>query len=152
MALKLPKLNINRTWLMMIAAIGLAILATALTTRYLKAREASIAEEIKAKAQQGGPKVSVTVPMRDMPAGTPLAENVVAARDGAADLIYPDAILADDFDKYKGQSLIRPVLKGRPLLKRDLQPMIADFAGSLSAGSRAMTSAGTSSPLRNPGN
>lgn len=139
MALRLPTLRINKTWLMLLAAIGLALLATVLTTRYLKGREASIAEEIKAKAQQGGPKLSVVVPVQDLPVGTPLDENIVAARNVSEDLLYPDAILSDDFDKYKGQSLIRPVLKGRPLLKTDLRPMFADFSGSLTPGNRAIT-------------
>lgn len=139
MALKLPSLHINKTWAMLLVAVGLALLATVLTTQWLKSREANIAEEIAAKAQQGGPRVAVTVPTRDLPVGTPLDSNLVAAREVAADLIYPDAILADDFDKYKGQSLIRPVLHGRPLLKADLRPMYADFAGTLTPGTRAMT-------------
>ena len=139
MALKLPRLRINKTWLMLFAAIGLALLATVLTTRYLKNKEDNITAEVKARAQQGGPKVSVVVPTRDMPAGTPLNDNLIAARDVAVDLVYPDAILADDFEKYKGQSLIRSVLKGRPLLKTDLRIVSSDFSGSLAAGTRAMT-------------
>lgn len=139
MALKLPRLRINKTWLMLFAAIGLALLATVLTMRYLKSREDKIVSEVNARAQQGGPKVAVTVPTRDLPVGTPLSDNMVASREVAADLIYPDAILADDFDKYKGQSLIRSVHKGRPLLKTDLRTMYADFAGSLTEGTRAMT-------------
>lgn len=139
MALTLPKLRINRTWMMLLAAIGLAVLATMLTLRYLKSREESIKAEVAARAQQGGPKVSVVVPTRDMQVGTPIDTNVVAARDVAADLIYPGTILADDFDKYKGQSLIRPVLQGRPLLQADLRPMHADFAGTLEEGKRAIT-------------
>lgn len=139
MALKLPALRIDRTWLMLIAAVVLALLATVLTTRYLKSREAAIAEEVKARAQQGGARITVTVPTRDMPPGTPLDDNVVAAREVAADLVYPDVILADDFEKYKGQSLIRPVLRGRPLMKGDLRPMYADFAGTLTEGTRAMS-------------
>jgi pilus assembly protein CpaB len=139
MALNLPKLRINKTWAMLLVAIGLALLATVLTTQYLKSREASIAEEVATRAKQGGPRVSVAVPTRDLPAGTPLDVSLIAAREVAADLIYPDAILADDFDKYKGQSLIRPVLHGRPLQKSDVRAMYADFAGSLTPGTRAMT-------------
>lgn len=140
MALKLPQLKINKTWLMLLVATGLALLATMLTTSYLKSREASIAAEVKAKAE-GGPKVSVVVPTRDLPAGGPLDGNLVAARDVAADLIYPDAILAADFDKVAGKSLIHPVLKGRPLLMSDLGmgATSADFAGTLENGKRAIT-------------
>jgi len=139
MGLKLPSLRINRTWLMLLAAIGLALLATFLTTRYLASREASIEAELAARAQRGGPKVAVVVPIADTPAGMVLGDNNVAAREVTADLVYPNAILANDFDKYKGQALIKPVLKGRPLLKTDLKPEIADFSGTLEDGIRAMT-------------
>ena len=139
MGLKLPSLRINRTWMMLLAAIGLALLATFLTTRYLASREASIAAEVTARTQKGGPRVAVAVPTRDMQIGMVLADNSVAAREVPSDLIYPNAILADDFDKYKGQALIRSVLKGRPLLKTDLRPEVADFSGTLADGIRAIT-------------
>lgn len=139
MALKLSSLPVNKTWTMLGIAVVLAILATFLTARYLQSREASIAAEIAAKANQGGPKVTVVVPIQDMPVGTTIDLNVVASRPVPADLLYPGAITTDEFSAYKGQSLIRPVLKGRPLLKADLRPMYADFAGSLEPGTRAMT-------------
>jgi pilus assembly protein CpaB len=139
MALKLPKLNINRTWLMLLAALGLATLASFMTMNYLKTREKNMAAEMAARAQQGGPTASVVVPVRDMPAGSLLEDNSVAARDVATDLVYPGAITADEFEKYKGQALIRPVLQGRPLLKADLRETFSDFSGSLPDGIRAMT-------------
>ncbi|HQR04061.1 MAG: Flp pilus assembly protein CpaB [Proteobacteria bacterium] len=139
MAIRLPNIRINKTWLMLLVAIGLALVATFLTTTYLKRREISIADELAKKSQQGGAKVAVVVPTRDLPAGTPVDENIVASRNVVEDLVYPDAILASDFDKYKGQSLLRPVLKGRPLLKPDLRPIFADFAGTLTPGTRAIT-------------
>jgi pilus assembly protein CpaB len=139
MAMKLPRLRINKTWSMLFVAVALAFLATLLTTRYIKGREEHIAAEAKALAQQGGATVSVVVPTRDLPAGAPLNENVVAARQVAADLVYPDAILASDFKKYNGQQLIRAVLVGRPLLKTDLHALSTDFSGTLPVGMRAMT-------------
>lgn len=139
MALKLPSVPVNKTWAMLAIAIVLALLATFLTAKYLQSREESIAAELSARSQQGGPRVTVVVPVQDMPIGTPLDANVVASRPVAADLLYPGAITVDEFDAYKGQSLIRPVLKGRPLLKADLRPMYADFSGSLEPGTRAMT-------------
>jgi len=139
MALKLPKISINRTWLMLVVAIVLALLATLLTTQYLKSREQSLAQQMAAKANQGGPKVGVVVPVRDLPIGTPLDGNLVAERPVQADLLYPEAIKVEDFDKYKGQSLIRPVYRGRPLLTTDLRPLYVDFAGTLTPGTRAMT-------------
>ncbi|HTH95265.1 MAG TPA: Flp pilus assembly protein CpaB [Rhodocyclaceae bacterium] len=139
MALKLPPLPVNKTWMMLVIAVILAILATFLTASYLKGRENSIAEEFAARANQGGPKVSVVVPVRDLPVGTALTDGLVAARDVPADLLYPDAITVDQFDGIKNQGLIRPVTKGRPLLMADIRPMYSDFAGSLKEGTRAMT-------------
>jgi pilus assembly protein CpaB len=139
MALKLPSIPVNKNWLMLGVAILLALLAAFLTTQYLRSREQSIAAQLAARAQQGGPKVSVVVPVRDLQIGTPLDSALVAARDVQTDLLYPDAIKVDEFDKFKGQSLIRPVYRGRPLLKTDLRPLYADFAGSLAPGTRAMT-------------
>jgi len=139
MALKFPSIPINKTWLMLIVAVGLALLATLLTTQYLKSREQTLAAQLAARAQQGGPKVAVVVPVRDLPVGTPLDPTLVAARDVQADLVYPDAIKVDEFDKIKGQSLIRSVFRGRPLLKTDLRPAYADFSGTLAPGARAMT-------------
>jgi pilus assembly protein CpaB len=139
MALRLPRISINRTWLMLVVAVVLALLATLLTTQYLKNREQSMAAQLAAQASQGGPKIAVVVPVRDLPVGTPLDPSLVAARNVAVDLVYPEAIKADDFDKVKGQSLIRAVYKGRPLLSTDLRPLYADFAGSLAPGTRAMT-------------
>ena len=139
MAFKLPAIPINKTWLMLAAAVALALLAAFLTTQYLKNRERTLAAELAARAQLGGPKISVVVPVRDLPVGTPLDPSLVASRDVQSDLIYPDTIKVDDFDKFKGQSLIRSVYRGRPLLKSDLRPMYADFSGTLTAGTRAMT-------------
>ena len=59
MGLKLPSVKINKTWLMLAAAIGLALLATFLTTRYLASREASIEAEVAARSKKAGPKVSL---------------------------------------------------------------------------------------------
>jgi pilus assembly protein CpaB len=139
MAFKLPSIPVNKNWLMLGVAILLALLAAFLTTQYLRSREQSIAAQLAARAQQGGPKISVVVPVRDLPLGTPLDPSLVASRDVQADLVYPDAIKTDDFDKFKGQSLIRAVYRGRPLLKTDLRPLFADFSGTLTPGTRAMT-------------
>lgn len=139
MALKLPSVPVNKTWMMLVIAVVLALLATFLTAQYLQSRESSIAAELAARAEQGGPKVNVVVPIRDLDIGSPLDQSVVASRPVQADLLYPGAITVDEFDAFQGQSLIRPVFKGRPLLKADLRPMYADFAGSLEPGTRAMT-------------
>jgi pilus assembly protein CpaB len=63
----------------------------------------------------------------------------VAARPVPADFVFDDTILSSDFDSIKGQALLRPVTKGKPLRKADVQQMFADFADTLKLGKRAMT-------------
>lgn len=139
MALKFPSIPFHKTWVMLLAALVLAALATLLTVQFLKSREAALAEQAAARAKSGGPQVAVVVPTRDLPAGTPLDKNIVAAREIQSDLLYPDTVKVEEFDKFKGQALIRPVYRGRPLLKADFRPAFADFAGTLVAGTRAIT-------------
>jgi hypothetical protein len=63
MALRLPRLRINRTWAMLFLAIGLGLLATWLTLQYLKLREQRMAADLAARSK-GGPGVRVVVPTR----------------------------------------------------------------------------------------
>jgi pilus assembly protein CpaB len=135
-----PNIKINKTWLMLIAAIVLALLTTWLTLQYLTKKEQSIEEAVKARsAQNTGATVSVVVPIKAMQAGIILDASSVAARSVPADFIYSDTITVADFDGIKGNVLIRSVEKGKPLRRGDVQEVFADFSGSLKAGKRAMT-------------
>jgi pilus assembly protein CpaB len=125
---------------MLIVAIVLSLLTTWLTLQYLKFKEQSIEAEFTARSQQSkGNTVAVVVPIRSLPPGAVLSENVVAARNVPADFIYADTITVDEFDALKGQALIRPVEKGKPLRKEDVRELFADFSGTLKPGKRAMT-------------
>lgn len=124
---------------MLAVAIVLGLAAMFLTVQYLKLQERSLKSEIEAKVRGKGPTVGVVVPTSDLPLGTPVDLNVVASRDIPGDLVYEDTVTVEQFESYKGQALIRPVKQGRPLLKGDLRPIYADFAGSLKTGTRAMT-------------
>jgi pilus assembly protein CpaB len=137
MKLNLPKLN--RTWMMLLGAIGLGLLAMFLTVQYLRLQEGHLRQQIEEKARGKGPLVEVVVPTQDLPAGTALDASMVASRPVQADLVYDDAIGVDQFDAFKGQALLKAVKRGRPLLKSDLRPLYADFAGTLKPGTRAMT-------------
>ncbi|WP_374351292.1 Flp pilus assembly protein CpaB [Chitinimonas sp.] len=137
MKLNLPKLN--RTWMMLLGAIGLGLLAMFLTVQYLRLQESSLRRQIEEKARGKGPLVEVVVPTQDLAAGTAIDASMVASRPVASDLVYDDAIAVNQFDAFKGQALLKAVKRGRPLLKSDLRPIYADFAGTLKPGSRAMT-------------
>jgi pilus assembly protein CpaB len=137
MKLNLPKFN--RTWVMLVGAIGLGLLAMFLTVQYLRLQEGHMRQQMEEKARGKGPLIDVVVPVKDLPAGTQLDPSMVAARPVAADLVYDDAIGVDQFDAFKGQGLLKAVKRGRPLLKSDLRPIYSDFSGTLKAGTRAMT-------------
>jgi pilus assembly protein CpaB len=84
--------------------------------------------------------VTVVVPTSDLPKGFIIDETVVAARDIAADLVYQDAITIDDFDAINGLPLLRPVQKGRPLMRQDvIDDSPKDFSHLLTKGMRAIT-------------
>ncbi|HEX2603827.1 MAG TPA: Flp pilus assembly protein CpaB [Oxalicibacterium sp.] len=140
MKIQRPNIKINKTWLMLIAAVVLALLTTWLTSKYLAQREQTIEETVRARSDQArGAMVAVVVPVRPMSAGTVLDESTVASRNVPADFVYSDTITVADFEQFKNNVLIRNVERGKPLRKADVQEVFADFSGSLKEGKRAMT-------------
>lgn len=140
MKIQRPNIKINKTWLMLAAAIVLSLLTTWLAMKYLQFKEQSMEEEIKARARQSsGQTVAVVVPVRPLPPGAMLDEGVVAARNVPADFVYDDTITVAQFEGFKGNALIRPVQQGKPLRKADVREVFADFSGTLKAGKRALT-------------
>ncbi len=140
MKLQRPNIKINRTWLLLIIAIVLSLLTTWLTLQYLRFKEKSIEAEIAQRSsQQQGATVAVVVPIKSLPPGAMLTENMVAARNVPADFVYDDTVTVAQFDAYKGQALIRQIEKGKPLRKSDVREVFADFSGTLKEGTRAMT-------------
>jgi len=137
--LQRPNIKINKTWLMLIVAIVLSLLTAWLSMQYLRFREQSMEEEIKARTQDKGGTVAVVVPIKALPPGALLEEDVVASRNVSADFIYEDTITVAQFDAFRGQALIRPVERGRPLRKGDIREVFADFSGTLKTGRRAIT-------------
>ena len=130
--------RINKMWLLMGAAILLGLVATWVTTQYLKVREQRIEAEAQKRAT-GGATVAVVVPVKNLPKGTVIDGNLVAARDVVADTVYEETVLAEDFGKVAGLKLSRPVEKGRPLRRSDLDIKAKEFAESLPEGMRAIT-------------
>lgn len=138
MALRFPRLRINRTWGTLVVALILGLVAAWLATQYIKAREQSIEESLAAR-NKGGPTVSVVVPVKNLPQGTPLTSNLVAARSIPADLVYPGTITPDQFKSYEGSKLLDDVLRGRPLREEDVHKKVKDFSELIPAGTRAIT-------------
>lgn len=138
--LQRPNIKINKTWLMLIAAIVLSLLTTWLALQYLQFKEKSIEEEVTARSRKSsGATISVVVPIRSLPPGAMLDESVVASRSVPVDFVYDDTITVAQFEAFKGNALIRAVQQGKPLRKADVREIFADFSGTLKVGKRAMT-------------
>lgn len=138
MALRLPRLRINRTWLMLGLAILLGLAATWLTTQYLKVREQRMAADLQAKTKTG-PGVKVVVPIKDLQKGQVVAREVVAGREIAADLVYAETVTVDQFEKIEGAKLLRNIERGRPIRLSDVEEKGKDFSDMLGDGMRAIT-------------
>lgn len=139
MALRLPRLRINRLWLLIGAAVILGVLAAFLSVSYLKGREQRLAADLAQKAK-GGPTMAVVVPTRELTKGTPIDQKLVAAREVPLDLLYDDSVPAEAFDKVAGKRLLKALLPGRPLRYSDVQDDRAkDLATALMPGLRALT-------------
>ena len=130
--------RINKMWLLMAAAIMLGLIATWVTTQYMKKREARIEAEAKRRAS-GGTTVEVVVPRRNLPKGTVIDGSNMAARDVLQDTVYDETILAADFGKVQGTRLARQVEQGKPLRKSDLEGRSKEFSELLPKGMRAVT-------------
>jgi len=136
MALRLDR--INRTWLMLFVAVVMALAAAWLTKQYLDVRERRIQEELSEKAR-GGPTAKVVVPRGNLQGGSVVTADMVAGRSIPADLVSPDMITPETFEKYDGAKLIRNVERGLPLRSTDVEEKGRDFSTLIEAGSRAIT-------------
>lgn len=139
MALRIPRLRINRLWFVLGGAIVMGLLAAWLSVGYLKNKEKAIAVELAEKSK-GGPTVSVVVSVQDAPKGTVVGGGLMAARDVPADLLYEDVVTADSFKEVEGKRLLKPILKGRPLRRSDvIDDRPKDLSSEVEPGRRALT-------------
>lgn len=140
--------NVNRVASRLKNPLVLVVIAAVLAggvawvaLQYLQGREAAMKAEIAASGQTASvTRVQVAVPVNDAPIGTVLNLDNFVARPVEEDLVYPDTVLAADFESMQGMKLARPVMRGRPLRVTDVQaPEIHDVAAVLPAGRRALT-------------
>ncbi len=124
-------------WVLLVIAVIIAASLTYLTYQYLVGREARLKESL---AKQKPPGVEVVVPVRDVPEGTPLSAGVFAAREIPMDLVYDDMVRAADFSELEASRTVKPVRKGLPLRRGDVEALRArDFSDKLPPGQRAVT-------------
>lgn len=133
------KLYVDKTWILLFAALLLGLAASWMTMRYLQGQKARI-EASLSQHQKKVASVSVVVATKDMPAGAVVGYQNMAMRDVPQDYVPNEAVMPDQFDAAQGQRLIYPVQKGKPLLwayldKGENKP----FSDSFPAGYRAIT-------------
>lgn len=131
----------KRPVILLLLAAALAAGVAWLAYHYLQRREAAMAAALSARSERhAGQLVAVAVPRIDAAVGTIVDTGTFVSRPVEDDLVYPDTVLARDFDTLRGQALARPVLHGRPLRLSDVvAPAVRDVAAILPAGRRALT-------------
>ncbi|XAH24318.1 Flp pilus assembly protein CpaB [Xylophilus sp. GW821-FHT01B05] len=136
--IKLQSLASN-PWLLLALAVVVAGALTFSVYRYLSGREAAMRDLISREMGDRS-TVAVIVPSSDAPAGSPINANGFSARDVPADLVFDDVLRATDFETVSQSRLVRPVRRGQPLRRADVEALRArDFSDSLPVGKRALT-------------
>lgn len=128
----------GRRTLMLALAGGLLGLAASVTAYHYLEREESQLRD-KMKSEQARDLVGVVVAKADLPAGAAVSADTMATRQVPKDYVYPETVLPGDFDKVSGQSLVKPLGKGHPLLRSYLsEGGAAGLADKLKEGRRAV--------------
>ncbi|EHP39914.1 Flp pilus assembly protein CpaB [Cupriavidus basilensis OR16] len=129
----------SNPWVLLVIAVLAAGLLTFWVYRFLDGREAAMKARLAAEMNRHK-RVAVLVPVRDVPAGTPIGNSDFASRDVPADLVFEDVIRASDFDSLSNLKLVRAVSRGRPVRRADVEALQArDFSDMLEVGKRALT-------------
>lgn len=127
----------NKTWPLLIGAIGFGIAAALLSVLYLKSREAAI------RASLEGPEVldiSVVVAKSNLAKGQQINADLFAVRKIPENFVHQDAVSPNEFNNYLGRSLTASLGSGKALLKSFMDESFPiDFSDIIPMGQRAMT-------------
>jgi pilus assembly protein CpaB len=129
------KIAINRSMVLLVAALSLGGLSAFGVKRYIEGQVADI------EARNGaGKTVKVVVPKEDMPKGAPITAETVAVRQVPAEWAHSNAITPDQFDKVENAKLAHPAARGEAVVWSMLEGQRApSFSARLAAGRRAIT-------------
>jgi pilus assembly protein CpaB len=128
----------RRTLLLAVTGGVLGLAASVTAYLYLEREEAQFRNKVR--GEQARDQVGVVVAKADLPAGTALSAGNMATRQVPRDYVYPDTVLPSDFDSsVSGQSLVKPLGKGQPLLRGYLsEGGAAGLADRVKSGRRAV--------------
>lgn len=129
------KFSNNRSWLILLVALGLGGLAAYAVNRYITRQVQDI--EARSKSQK---VVRVLVPKEDLPKGALLTAKVIATRDVPAQWAHSNVVTPEQFERVENQRLAYPAMRGEMLLWSLLEGQRApSFSSRLQTGHRAIT-------------
>lgn len=132
------KMRSRKTLTLALAGGILGVTASVLAYHYLEREEAQFREQVLSKQSQND--TLVVVAKDDLAAGTPLDEGNMATRHVPSDYVYPETVLPENFSKISGQTLIKPLSKGQPLLSSYLsEGGVSGLSDKVKEGRRAVT-------------
>jgi pilus assembly protein CpaB len=124
----------NKTTLVLVAAIGIGLVAALGARSYLSGRVA----DLEAKAR--GRNVAVVVAKSDLVKGARLSSNIVAVRNIPMEFAHSSAVIPEQFDRVDGQALAFNVKAGEMILWGLLEgKKVPTFSARVEAGRRAIT-------------
>lgn len=127
----------RKTLVLALAGGVLGLAASAMAYHYLEREETQLRDKMKDEQTQN--LVAVVVAKADLPAGTMVKVDNMATRQVPRDYVYPETILPAEFDNVSGESLVKPVRKGQPLLRTHLsEGGAAGLSDRIKAGRRAI--------------
>jgi pilus assembly protein CpaB len=133
LALKFPQMN--RSWLMLVGAIALGIVAVGLSHKMLKDRMSAL----EAAASGAHKLVTVIVANQDLPRGAHIDPKFFAKDKIPVEYVHASAITPQRFGQYVGQRLGAPLKEGEALLEVHLESTSVVFSSTLENGNRALT-------------
>jgi pilus assembly protein CpaB len=129
------KLAMNRSWLILILALGLGVLAAFGVNRYITRQVEDI--ESRGRATK---TVKVLVPKGDLIKGTVLTSKLIAVREVPAEWAHSNAMVPAQFERVENQKLAYAASAGEMLMWSMLEGQRApSFSSRLPAGRRAIT-------------
>jgi pilus assembly protein CpaB len=132
----LPRINVNKNWLLLGLAVVLGIGAMFLSNSVIKRRMG----ELEAESKRGQSMVTVVVANRDLDKGETITADDLAARPVPAEWVHSTAVKPDEVDQYVMQRLSTPIKRGEVLLQSHLDGKGSNvFSANLKKGWRALT-------------
>lgn len=135
--MRLPRINQlkpSKTWVVLITAVSIGLLAAWAASNYLRNRVADIETQARRK------NVNIVVAKVDLPKGSTLSTANLAVRPIPGDFAHSQAILPEQFERIEGQVLAFGIKAGEMVLWGLLEgKRVPTFSARVEAGRRAVT-------------